>query len=143
DGLSASITTDGRLEITSDSPDIKFAFADDTSGTLAALGLNTFFTGTGSQDIGVNADLRRDPGKLAISSGGIGEDTKNGEKLANLLTAPLVTHDGNSLSGIYEQLTSSVATGSQSASAVADGFRSFQQTLESQHLAISGVNIDE
>jgi flagellar hook-associated protein 1 FlgK len=36
-----------------------------------------------------------------------------------------------------------VATGSQSASAAADGFRNFQQTLQGQHLAISGVNIDE
>ena len=33
--------------------------------------------------------------------------------------------------------------GSQSASAAADGFRNFQQALEGQHLAISGVNIDE
>jgi flagellar hook-associated protein 1 FlgK len=143
DGISATITTDGKLQITSDSPETTFAFNNDTSGTLAAFGLNTFFTGAGSQDIGVNADLKADPGKLAFSGGGVGQDTKNGEQLANLLTAPLATHDGKSLADIYEQVTSDVATGSQSASAAAAGFTSFQQALESQHLAVSGVNIDE
>lgn len=143
DGISASITADGRLQITSDSPDVTFAFSNDTSGSLAALGLNTFFSGAGSQDIGVNADLKSDPGKLAFSGGGVGQDTTNGEKLANLLTSPLATHNGKSLADIYEQVTSDVATGSQSASAAADGFRSFQQALESQHIAVSGVNIDE
>jgi flagellar hook-associated protein 1 FlgK len=36
-----------------------------------------------------------------------------------------------------------VALGSQSTSAAAEGFRNFQQTLEAQHMAISGVNLDE
>ena len=44
---------------------------------------------------------------------------------------------------IYDRLTGNVAQGSQAASGAADGFRHFQQALEAQHLAISGVNIDE
>jgi flagellar hook-associated protein 1 len=143
DGISAAITSDGKLQITSDSPNTQFAFGADSSGILAALGINTFFTGAGSEDIGVSQTVKSDPSKLAFSGGGLGEDSKNGEQLATLLTAPLASQDGGSLTDAYDQLTGNVAAGSQSASAAADGFRSFQQSLESQHMAISGVNIDE
>src|SRR5688572_14740010 len=142
-GIGATITSDGKLQITSDSAQTTFAFAGDTSGVLAALGLNTFFTGTTSQDIGVSQILKSDPAKLAISSGGVGEDSANGERLATLLTAELAAEGGLSLATLYDRLTSDVALGSQSASAAAEGFRHFQQVLEAQHLAISGVNLDE
>ncbi|MDR1963195.1 MAG: flagellar hook-associated protein FlgK, partial [Planctomycetaceae bacterium] len=42
--LSAVINSHGQLEIKADDPSIEFAFANDTSGVLAALGINTFFT---------------------------------------------------------------------------------------------------
>ncbi len=142
-GIGATITADGKLQITSDSSNVKFAFGKDSSGVLAALGINTFFTGSSSEDIGVSQTVKADPGKLAFSSGGVGEDSKNGEQLATLLTTPLSSQGGGSLVDAYDQLTGNVAAGSQSASAAADGFRSFQQSLESQHMAISGVNIDE
>lgn len=142
DGISASVTGAGKLQISSDAPDVKFAFANDTSGTLAALGINTFFTGYSASTIGINQVVKADPGKLAISGGGVGEDTKNGQLLANLLAAPLGA-SGLSLADQYEHLTSNLALASQSASAAADGFRNFQQSLEGQQLAISGVNIDE
>jgi len=143
DGISASVTPAGKLQITSDSPQTTFAFAGDTSGTLAALGINTFFSGTGSSTIDISQLVQGDPSKLAVSSGGLGNDAKNFEQLATLLIAPLASQGGGTLADAYDQLTSNVATGSQSASAAADGFRNFQQTLQGQHLAISGVNIDE
>jgi flagellar hook-associated protein 1 FlgK len=142
DGVAASINSRGFLQISSESAEQTFAFAGDTSGALAALGINTFFTGENAQNIGVNQLLRNDASKLAVSSGGLGEDSENGARLASLLEQPL-GRGGLSLAGRYEQLTSNVALSSQSASAAADGFRSFQQALEGQHLAISGVNIDE
>jgi flagellar hook-associated protein 1 FlgK len=142
-GIGATITADGKLQIASDSSNVKFAFGTDSSGVLAALGINTFFTGSSSADIGISQTVKDDPSKLAFSSGGVGEDSQNGEQLATLITAPLASQGGGSLVDAYDQLTGNVAAGSQSASAAADGFRSFQQSLESQHMAISGVNIDE
>jgi flagellar hook-associated protein 1 len=143
DGISATISADGKLQVAADAAQTSFAFASDTSGVLAALGINTFFTGSGATTIGISQTLRSDPKKLAVSSGGIGEDTMNGELLANLLTAPLASQDGASLASIYDRLTGDVAIGSQSASAAAEGFRHFEQALESQYIAISGVNLDE
>jgi flagellar hook-associated protein 1 FlgK len=142
-GIGATINSDGELQITTDSAQTRFAFAADTSGVLAALGLNTFFSGTSARNIGISQIVKGDPGKLAMASGGIGEDTQNGELLANFLTTSLSSAGGASLATMYDRLTIDVAQGSQSASAAADGFRNFQQALESQHLAISGVNIDE
>ncbi len=43
--------------LSADSTDIEFAFAGDTSGVLAALGLNTFFTGSTAATIGVNDEV--------------------------------------------------------------------------------------
>jgi flagellar hook-associated protein 1 FlgK len=143
DGLAASITPDGRLEVRGDAPEVAFAFAGDTSGVLAALGLSTFFTGTRASDIGIQSTVRSDPRTLAISQGGVGLDTQNGAALANLLTAPLAAHDDASLATLYDRLNSRVALGAQTARGAAEGFRHFEQTLRSQHLAISGVNIDE
>jgi flagellar hook-associated protein 1 FlgK len=142
-GISAALTPEGKLQVTGDAPQVSFAFAGDTSGVLAALGVNTFFAGTRASDIGISQELRTDPKRLAISSGGVGIDTQNGELLANLLNAPLPSQNDASLAVIYDRLTGNVAQGAQNTRGAADGLRSFQQTLEAQHLSISGVNIDE
>jgi len=143
DGLSATITADGKLQLAADSPELRFAFDNDTSGVLGALGLNTFFSGSRASDIGINQTLKADPGKLAMSSGGIGEDTENGKLLANLLTTPLTAQNDLSLAALYDRMTNNVAQGAQTAAAAADGFRHFQQALEGQFLAVTSVNIDE
>jgi flagellar hook-associated protein 1 FlgK len=143
DGISAKIDDTRHLQITSDSPIVSFSFANDTSGVLAALGLNTFFSGTGASDIAVNSVVRNDASKFAASTGGIGEDTKNAEKLAAFLTTGLDTQNGASLAVLYDRMTGDVSQGASVAKSVTEGYRTFQSALEGQHLAISGVSIDE
>ena len=58
DGLSAERLVNGQLRLASESEDLEFAFADDSSGILAALGVNTFFAGSNGADIRVNDALR-------------------------------------------------------------------------------------
>ena len=143
DGISATITASRKLKIESESPALEFAFGEDTSGVLAALGLNTFFTGSRASDIGVSAVMRNDPAKFAASSGGIAEDSENAERLAILLTEPLASHNDASLAILYDRMTADVTQGASVTRSVAEGFRVFQRTLEGEQLAISGVNIDE
>ncbi|HEX5103308.1 MAG TPA: flagellar hook-associated protein FlgK [Pirellulaceae bacterium] len=143
DGIAAIVTPEGKLQIASDSNDVSFAFANDTSGILAALGINTFFSGSSASDIGINAALRANPRLFAASAGGIGEDSANATRLATLLTEPLASHNGDSLAILYDRLTGDVAQGAAGARATTEGYRVFQRTLEGQHLAITGVNIDE
>lgn len=69
--LTASITSDNNLSITAASG-YTFAFSDDTSYVLSALGINTFFTGSGAGSIGVNESIEED--KDLISAGLIESD---------------------------------------------------------------------
>lgn len=143
DGLAAVVTPNRRLQITGDSSLVTFGFANDTSGALAALGVNTFFSGTGAGSIGVNELIQRDPAKFAASAGGIAEDTAIAVKLANLLDTPLGALGGSKLSVQYDRMIGEVSQGAAVTKSVADGFRTFHSTLDSQLLAIQGVNIDE
>ena len=134
DGISATITSAGNLTLTSDSPDQQFAFAADTSGILAALGLNTFFAGSTALGLGVNEVVASDPSKFAASRNGIGVDTENAEALVAY---------GASLSVVYDGLIAETTHGSMGARVLAEGARTFEQTLRGEKLAVSGVSLDE
>ncbi len=142
-GISASIDVEKRLVITSDSPDQDFAFADDTSGVLAALGINTLFTGNDARSLAINSYVAGDPTKFAASQGGVGEDTKTAVALAAFLDRPLASNNGSSLTALYDRMTSEVTQASTVAGSVAEGARVFEEQLRGQSLAVSGVSIDE
>jgi flagellar hook-associated protein 1 len=145
DGISASVTITGQLQIKADSADIDFAFSGDTSGALAALGLNTFFTGSTAASLGVNNEVKgiANAGRFAASLGGIGVDSANAERLSAFMDHPIDSAGGASLSDLYNQVINEVTQGSAVAKSVADGFRSFEGSLQSQAQAASGVSIDE
>ena len=95
--------------------------------------------------IGVNDELKgiSNAGKFAASLGGIGEDSRNAERLAAFLDQPLESAGNASLSDMYNQLLNEITQGSSIAQSVAEGFRVFEGTLEGQQQAVSGVSIDE
>lgn len=142
-GLSASVTPEGRLKLNVTSPDLQFAFADDSSGVLAALGLNTFFTGSTAKDLDVSQTILGDPSKFAVSRSGIAGDTANALLLAGLLDRPLDALGGTSIGGLYAQLSSDVTQASATTHSVAEAHRSFESSLKGQQLAVSGVSLDE
>lgn len=142
-GISASITNDGRLQIKSDSSAVSFSFAEDTSGALAALGINTFFVGNSAASIGVRSGISQDHSQLAISSDGVGNGAKNALKIAEAFNEPSDLLGGRSLSGIYGTIVSETTREINTQKGVTDGLRNFLQTLEAKHLGISGVNLDE
>ena len=145
DGLSATISSTGALELTTDSTDTEFSFAGDTSGVLAALGLNTFFTGSSAATVGVNSEVTGigNAAKFAASLGGIGNDAGNAERLAVFLDEPLASTGDASLADLYNQLLNEVTQGASIAQSVAEGYRVFEGTLEGKQQAVSGVSIDE
>jgi flagellar hook-associated protein 1 FlgK len=145
DGISASITANGLIQISADSTDIDFAFSGDTSGALAALGLNTFFTGSSAATIGVNDEIKgiNNAGKFAASLGGIGEDSRNAERLSAFLDKPIESAGGVSIADLYDQLINQITQGSSVSKSIAEGFRTFEGSLEGQAQAVSGVSIDE
>ncbi|HWB07710.1 MAG TPA: flagellar hook-associated protein FlgK [Pirellulales bacterium] len=142
-GLTASVSPNGNLTISSTSPDVQFSFANDTSGALAALGVNTFFTGSLATDLGVNSALVDNPGAFAASTQGIGSDTSNAQTLANFINQPLASQNGLSVGQLNDQIVSDVTQGSAVAQSMATGDSTFQQTLLGQETATSGVSIDQ
>ncbi len=143
DGLSASISLEGRLTIAADQPNVEFAFAEDTSGVLAALGLGTFFTGSSALELGVNQMVAGDPSKFAASRSGIGKDTDNAVELASFQDRALDSFAGTSVTTFYKDMVGHVAQSGAVTISIAEGFRVFKETLEGQKMGISGVNLDE
>ncbi|HUT11148.1 MAG TPA: flagellar hook-associated protein FlgK [Thermoguttaceae bacterium] len=147
DGISATTTSGRKLRITTDSPELEFFFHGDTSGVLAVLGLNTFFTGSTALDIGVNAVLKADPSKFAASlvtaDGDFTQNTANAEVLAALQDRRIASQNNETLNVLYDRMIGETTQAASIAGAVAEGARVFEQTLRGQKMATSGVSLDE
>jgi flagellar hook-associated protein 1 FlgK len=140
--VSASITG-GRLTINTDSADVEFSFSQDSSGTLAALGINSFFTGADASDIAVNATIGSKPALLAAAKNGERGDNQTALAIAALESSPLSSLGGASLKQTYETMVNGVATSAATARTNADAAATVRQTLEAQREALSGVSLDE
>ena len=151
DGINASVDIDNRLVLSSESSAIDFSFevesTSDESGVLAALGINTFFTGSAAGTLGVNSQLLQGGGvgaaKFASSNQGINEGNDNALRLVAMYDQSLSSLDGSSIRGIYDSIINSTTQGASIAQSVADGQRVFSGTLEATSQGISGVNLDE
>lgn len=142
DNVSATISTTGQLQLTADSGfDLKFA--DDSSRTLAALGINTFFTGDDSLSIGVNPAIVNNVNLFATGKGGGPGDNTNVTALAQVLDQPVSTLNGLSITDFYNSAANSVAQGSSSEQATARGLASYRDSLQTQRDQYSGVSLDE
>lgn len=142
-GLQASTTADGRFQIRTASPAIRFTFSNDTSGALAALGLNTFFSGDSASSIQVRSEIANDPSRLAISLDGPGKGNKNAIALAEAFETAQPSLGGQSVRESYEGMVAITTQDINSQQSITDGLKNFQQTLEAKHLGISGVSLDE
>jgi flagellar hook-associated protein 1 len=141
-GISATVTA-GKLKITADSTDVEFSFSQDSSGTLAALGINSFFTGDKASNIAVNPVVANQPSLLAAAKNGQSGDNQTARDIAALQTTALSSLSGATLNETYQSMINTIATSSQTAQTNADAAQVVQQTLESQREALSGVSLDE
>lgn len=142
-GISATVSPTGEVQLQSDSTDLEFNFNNDTSGVLAALGVNVFFAGETPRELRISSALQEDASKFAASRGGVGNDADNAIELAGLGSKPLEAHDGSTVLDLYNSIISEATQSSATSQAVTEGFRVFHRTLEGQHLSVSGVSIDE
>jgi flagellar hook-associated protein 1 FlgK len=142
-GITATVTGAGKLKLDAPNSDYEFSFSDDSSGVLASLGLNSFFTGSGSGDIAVNSTLLTDPSYVAATQNSVAGGNANALSIAGLLDKSVSGLGGVSLRDFWARHVEDYATrGAQAKSdvsttgAIADG-------LKSQKQAVSGVNMDE
>ncbi len=140
--LNASIDTFGRLKLTTDSG-FEIRFSNDSSGTLAALGINTFFKGNDSNSIEVQQYLIDNPELLAAGKGGGPGDNRNAIELATFMENAQTSLGGKSIDQFYSLVTAQIAESASAEQALSDGFASFRDSLLGQRQQISGVSIDE
>ena len=80
-GLSVS-TIGGKLKIQATSSDVEVSFSQDSSGVLAALGINAFFSGNDARDMAVNSELQKAPSLLAAARNGSAGDNQTALTIA-------------------------------------------------------------
>jgi flagellar hook-associated protein 1 FlgK len=141
-GISAN-STGGRLNVTADTATTEISFSQDSSGVLAALGINTFFTGADAGDIAVNTSLKTRPGLLAAARNGQPADNQTALAIARLETQSLVSLGGVSLKDSYEGIVNGIASQAARAQSDAEAADAIRETLSAQREALSGVSLDE
>lgn len=142
-GVSAGISSTGKLEISSDSANSRLAFSNDTSGVLAALGVNSFFTGKNAFDIGVNQTVLSDPALVAAGQERLAGDNRNALALAALRDKPLDKLEGLSITRAWSREVEEVGTQLAQARDNQEAYSVVRENLQGRQAAISGVNADE
>ena len=150
--LTASVL-DNHLQISSDA-DHDFAFGSDTTGLLAALGINTFFEGSDARTLSVNNSVRSNSSRINTGHiNGAGEmnegDNTTAAAIAALQTKAVSTRtviEGTSrqtLGEYYSTLVAKAGSDTQSAKFNAEYQEALANDLRSRQESVSGVNLDE
>lgn len=150
--LTASVL-DNHLQISSDA-DHDFAFGSDTTGLLAALGINTFFEGSDARTLSVNNSVRSNSSRINTGHvNGAGEmnegDNTTAAAIAALQTKAVTTRtviegiSRQTLGEYYSTLVAKAGSDTQSAKFNAEYQEALANDLRSRQESVSGVNLDE
>jgi len=131
-----------------------FNMGTDTTGLYAALGLNTYFTGSSATDLGVNTSITTDLNHLCaghVDAAGQANygDSSSATAISNLLDkkVSISTLRGGTvsqtISGFYSGLVSKVGSDTSQANYQYKYTEALTSDLDDQQQAISGVNLDE
>jgi flagellar hook-associated protein 1 FlgK len=141
-GVTATVSG-GRLTIAASNPNQQITFSQDSSGVLAALGINTFFTGKDASTIAVNPVLTNQPTLLAAAQNGDPADNQTALAIAALGSQPIAALQGQSLDATYQSMINGISVSAASAQSNAQATLTVQNTLQAQKSAVSGVSLDE
>ncbi len=151
--ISATIL-DNKLSLNINNPDLEFSLGTDTTGVMAALGINTFFQGDDATSIALNSDIHSDLNRIAAGYiNGKNELNPGDDALANgvgnLLTEKVEistvwrTTSDQSISEYYSTFVSRVGADTRTAHTNAEYNTALANDLSAQQQAVSGVNLDE
>ncbi len=148
-GVNASITPDHRLSLAADTG-FSFTFGNDgdsfrsdSSKLLAALGINTFFEGSGADDIAVREQLRTDASFLAAATVNHVGDGNNAGRLAALTNQSSDVLNGATIFEFYNGIANGIAADGASVQNTLEAADVITSSLEEQRQSVSGVSLDE
>jgi flagellar hook-associated protein 1 FlgK len=135
--------TNGLLKINSTASNEQITFSDDTSGTLASLGINTFFTGNDSTNIAVNSTVQNNLSLVTAAQNGDSADNTTAVAISQLGDAAQTGLSGQSINQAYENMVNGLATQASTATSDATATSQVVTTLQDQRQNLSGVSLDE
>jgi flagellar hook-associated protein FlgK len=119
-------------------------FADtDTSGVLAAVGINTFFAGSSAADIAVCSDVAAAPGRAATALGADMTDNTNALRMAGLKDQTLSSLNGMTPGEFYRRLVTDIGQELSIKQMREENIETIVQNLYNQQGEISGVDIND
>ncbi|MBN2183264.1 MAG: flagellar hook-associated protein FlgK [Sedimentisphaerales bacterium] len=119
------------------------AFAEtDTSGFLAAVGINTFFSGTDASTIAVCSDISDSPGRIAAALGADMTDNSNVLRLAGLADQAMADLDSLSPAEFYRKFITDIGLELSVKQTRQENTEAIIKNLAEQQSEISGVDIN-
>jgi len=120
------------------------AFANtDTSGFLAAVGINTFFSGSSAIDMAVCSQITSSPGQIATALGPELTDNTNALRLAALKDKTLGSLSGMTPGEFYRRLAADIGQQLAVKQMRQENVETMIQNLANRQSDISGVNIND
>jgi flagellar hook-associated protein FlgK len=120
------------------------AFADtDTSGVLAAVGINAFLSGSSASDMAVHSDISTTPGRLATALGADTTDNHNALRMEGLRNQTVSSLDSMTPGEFYRRLSTDIGQKVAIKQIHRDNIEAMVQSVADQQGEISGVNIND
>ncbi|MHC4890445.1 MAG: flagellar hook-associated protein FlgK [Planctomycetota bacterium] len=141
DGILISIGT-GTLNDTEEFT-IEALASSDTSGVLAAVGINTFFYGSSASDIAVCSDIAATPGRVATALGVDMTDNTNALRLAGLRDQAVSSLNAMTPGEFYHRLITDIGQQLSVKQMRQDNIEVMVQNLANQQSEMSGVDIND
>ncbi len=134
--------------------EVEFAMGADSSGLMAGLGINTFFSGTGAQDIAVNTQIHNNTnliasgqvnGQFQVNAGDNSIATEIGKLVDKKITITTMwkTVDNQSLGQYYANLVTTVGADRRLSKTNTEYHGALTQDLYDRVTSVTGVNMDE
>jgi flagellar hook-associated protein 1 FlgK len=115
----------------------------DTSGVLAAAGINTIFSGSDASSITVSSDIADDPARIATALGADMTDNTNVFRLAGLKNQNISDLKDRTLGDFYRQIVTDVGQEVSIKQMRQENVQALVRNLSDQQSQISGVNIND
>ena len=141
EGLSVSFAA-GTAN-TGDSLEVQAVAQPDTTGILAAIGLNTLFVGNELGSLEVNPFIRDNPSLLATTTDGNPSDTRNLHRMIDIRDQAILQDNTLTLQQFLSELTANIGNEVQELEQDIASHEEHSAFLEGELAAASGVDVNE
>lgn len=140
--ITATVGLGNQLVISAGSG-LTFSFEGDSSGVLAALGVNIFFTGTDARSIGISQLIQNDLSAIAASADGTPGNNASALRMAQLRDAQILARGTADFNEYYQSMVAALGTQGRRAIQLQANTTLLVESLEIRQEEIAGVSLDE